>query len=425
MPNYLTISLTSEHLAAGSAEEGATFGLFAITANNSLLTEGVDMGRQELRHGPYVSGYPLAEWFAWNWWRIRWELGYPSDQDAVRRWDFAHQLSTAGDGYAWPILTIFSDGMRAILDSKPTQNPDSVLFRYFGASRRETVSAIELENAIDGFVEGVLDRLELQELRETNLRRLWDELRVERENDELARFRRLEAQLGRDPDEVDEDAIHRHLRDAAALGEEALGEVAADAAFHGHNPNRMISAEEIANIANRSGFDTNANDVIRLGGDADMPIPTEVEAWRMGQRAAQAIRAQEHLDGQPISNELLAESAGTTPNAITDRIRHSDDMSFALDWEDGHGRVSLRPKWETGRRFELARLIGDRLLSNQACDFAEPLFPATRTYSYRQKTQRAFAAELLSPFASVDEMWGVTILRKSRTTRLSISTFHH
>ena len=35
---------------------------------------------------------------------------------------------------------------------------------------------------------------------------------------------------------------------------------------------------------------------------------------------------------------------------------------------------------------------------------SERLFPATRAYSYRQKMQRAFAAELLSPFASVAEM---------------------
>ena len=34
------------------------------------------------------------------------------------------------------------------------------------------------------------------------------------------------------------------------------------------------------------------------------------------------------------------------------------------------------------------------------------LFPATRSYTYRQKMQRSFAAELLSPFEAVDEMLG-------------------
>lgn len=63
--------------------------------------------------------------------------------------------------------------------------------------------------------------------------------------------------------------------------------------------------------------------------------------------------------------------------------------------------MALRSTWETGRRFELARLIGDRLFGG-----ARRLFPATQAYSYRQKAQRAFAAELLSPFDGVNEILG-------------------
>ena len=59
----------------------------------------------------------------------------------------------------------------------------------------------------------------------------------------------------------------------------------------------------------------------------------------------------------------------------------------------------LRSKWHTGRRFELARIIGDRVLNSGT----GRLFPATRAYTYRQKAQRLFAAEFLSPFDAVDE----------------------
>ena len=100
MPGELTISLSAEELASGSKEETATFGLFSMTANERLLTAGQDIDSNELRHGPHVAGYPLAEWFTWNWWRIRWELGRPSDQDGGSRWDFAHRMATVGDGYA-------------------------------------------------------------------------------------------------------------------------------------------------------------------------------------------------------------------------------------------------------------------------------------------------------------------------------------
>ena len=93
-------------------------------------------------------------------------------------------------------------------------------------------------------------------------------------------------------------------------------------------------------------------------------------------------------------------------NAISRQSGHSSTISFALDENDSRTRMSLRSRWETGRRFDLARLIGDRLLCNQLHGSAEPLFPATRAPSYRQKMQRAFAAELLSPFAIVDDMLG-------------------
>lgn len=58
----------------------------------------------------------------------------------------------------------------------------------------------------------------------------------------------------------------------------------------------------------------------------------------------------------------------------------------------------------TGRRFELARLVGDRSFASSTRLSAESLFPATRADGYRQKAQRAFAAELLSPFDAVDDM---------------------
>ena len=406
MPGELTMSLSSETLASGSAEERATFGLFSMTANDRPLTAGEDTERRELRHGPHVSGYPLAEWLAWNWWRIRWEFARPFDGDAARRWDFAHRMSTVGDGYAWPDITIFSDGLHAFLDSGPSRNPDTVLFRYLGTPGRQTVPATILEAAIDGFVEDILARLEDRGLRDTNLHRLRHDLRAERERPEVARFRRLEAQLGRDPDEADAGAIRRRLADAAKLGEEALREVAADAAFYGHAPSGMMSAEDIVGVARRSGFDADPADAVALGDAADVPRPEEAEAWRVGEGLARGLRAEEHLDGQPIPNERLAGFAGTTRDAIPGRHRRSHGMSFALDGEGGRARVALRSKWETGRRFELARLVGDRLLAGRIGRSAERLFPATRAYSYRQKVQRAFAAELLSPMASVDDMLG-------------------
>jgi len=62
-----------------------------------------------------------------------------------------------------------------------------------------------------------------------------------------------------------------------------------------------------------------------------------------------------------------------------------------IDENATKGAVVLRSKYETGRRFNLARLIGDRVAASPA----GRLMPATRTFTYRQKLQRAFAGEFL------------------------------
>jgi Zn-dependent peptidase ImmA (M78 family) len=59
----------------------------------------------------------------------------------------------------------------------------------------------------------------------------------------------------------------------------------------------------------------------------------------------------------------------------------------------------LRSNYPTGRRFELARLLGDQLASGHK----EPLALVSGAYTYRQKLQRAFAAELLCPFDALDD----------------------
>ena len=406
MPDDLTISLTPEVLHSGAPEERATFGLLAVRANSRLLTEGIETGSDIVRHGPHVPGYPLAEWLVWNWWRIRWDLDRPMAVSAADGWDLAHRMPAVGDGYVWPNITISSDGLKSFVQSGHSSNPGAVLFRYLGAGRREEVSALALEEAIDGFVRGVLSRLEDGGLHETNLHRLWNDLRIERTDPELSRYRKLEAQLGYDPDDADEEAMQSRLGDAAALGEEAMGELAADAALEDDPLSGMVWSRDISDIAEHRGFDADPDAGLSLSDTAEMPKAGAVEAWRLGEQVAREVRFQEGLDGARISNERLAHFAGTGAAAISDTGRRSRNISFTLDRSDGRARVSLQSKRVTGRRFELARLIGDRLVFKQINKSSEHLYPATRAYSYRQKMQRAFAAELLSPFAAVDEMLG-------------------
>ena len=377
-------------------EAAATFGRLEVRVGNRCLTEGVAHDANDLLPGPNVSGYDIAEWLLWNSWRLRWE----ARPDGPRReWTHSHSLSSIGAGYVWPNIEMSSDGVRASISSSPTIDPTPGLYRYVGAPIFEVVAASEVEDAIRRFAKAVLNLLDGAGVADTNLHRLWDDVERERSDPEAARLRRLEARLGHDPDEIAAD--FRPTTDAVReFGGDSVEELAADAGLQ--QATTLPSVKEITVAAERTGMDLRLQDAVSLDANEDElgPVWGEAAAWRVGFAAAGALRQQDALDGQPICNKRLAELAGA-PTAVLDTpAARPSSLSFVLAADD-HARVALRSKWETGRRFDLARLLGDRLLGH-----AEPLSPATRAYTYRQKAQRAFAAELLCPYEAVRDFLG-------------------
>jgi hypothetical protein len=232
------------------------------------------------------------------------------------------------------------------------------------------------------------------DIKNTNLHMLWEDLTAERHNAETARFRRMEALLGFDPDVMDDGTIDGWLRDAQYLGENAMEELATAAA------NRMLTAGQIADSTKLHGSAMSTNDAFRLN-DSVPVLWGHTEAWRVGITVAQCVRQQAALADKPIIDSRLAELAGVSCRPLTE-ARHNNSHSWIFHEGGGSSRVVLRNSvWKSSRRFDLARLIGDRLFSDSGLIPAESLSPATRSYSYRQKAQRAFAAGLLSPWDAV------------------------
>ena len=320
-----------------------------------------------------------------------------------------------GDGYVWPKITVVPESDLTRLVSEASLVSDRDLFRYIGPAADEVVSTRCFSDAVHRFVRQVLDALEGAGLHDTNLHRLWCDLEQEREDPKLARFRRAEALLGLDPDEAGEEDIWRCLADADALGESAWTELAAEAAYNGVRAAEVASAPHLRSLAESRGFVASQNDRIEL---RDLLPPKNLGAgsngqgyiaflamppWAVGAGMARRLRAREDLDGKPLDDEPLGGLAGLSPDVIKKTHRRGERLAYVLAEREGETRVVLRSGWRTGRRFELARLIGDRLLAEQS-EYDDALFPATRAYTYRQKAQRAFAAELLSPFHAVEDL---------------------
>lgn len=391
MPLSWNIEVEWEMLDAGPAEERACFAALGIRGNDVWLTEGVDRLADRVRQKPLLSAYHVAEWAAWNWWRLRWE-----PRARAREWYQSHALSTIGSGYVWPNITIFSDGERTALVAKPTAERPETPFRYI-SDVAAVVPASQFEAGLDEFFERVLNRLDSQDVSHTNFHDVWASLREERSTPELAHVRKLEALMGSDPDESDPEVLNQLLIDAKRYRFEAIEELAA---YRGQG-GQVSAVGQLKEIATQSGYDIAPNDAVRLPPRSGLRHSSEIPAWRLGSDAAIALRRHVRLGIEPISDKRLAEMAGVSPDLLTAH-QSAADLSFAFDDNASKGRMVLRSRWHSGRRFELARLIGDRVVAPRG----SRLFPATRSYTYRQKMQRAFAAEFLSPFEAVEEMLG-------------------
>ena len=397
----LRIDLATRPLDAGAPYERAAFGRLEMTAAGKGLTACVNAasGNRQYHDGPYVSGYHLAEWLVWNWWRLRWEPRPPVRGTAPPDWDMAHCMATIGEGYVWPNVTFASDGFQCDVLSSPSNEADTPNFFYLGA-RPVTVPSMDVEREVDRFVDLILERVSGAGLAGTNLQTLWHDLGIERNTPEIARFRRLEALLGFDPDAQDAELIENLLSDAPLLGENALDEIVISAAEAGS----VLTAGQITEVTAASAFDMDPSAAFRFS----LPVTMQwgdAAAWRVGVKVADAVRQEARLADQPIADAQLADLAGVSP-AVLDSEVATHNLSWILHRPEGQTRLALRSKWKPNRRFDVARLIGDRLFADGLQAPAEPLLPATRSHSYRQKAQRAFAAQLPSPWEAVRDMLG-------------------
>jgi Zn-dependent peptidase ImmA (M78 family) len=386
----LNIEIEWERLDAGAREERSAFAAIGIQFGNIWLTEAEDIFVKRIRQKVHLSGYRLAEWLAWNWWRLRWEPRRNSLD-----WAMAHRTATIGGGYVWPDITIVSDGERIVLNTLQTAARPSEPLRYI-CQIPAIVRAAVYEDAVVSFVESVVGKLRVDGIERTNLQLAWGDVLAERADPKMAEYRKFEALMGFGADEAEASVIERLVRDAGELGQSGVEELAA-ARVGSMEP---ATSAQIKEIAIRNGIEASPRDAVRIQNAG--ALPSNVEAWKRGVAVAKSLRDQERLGIEPISNDRLCQLSGVSSKALQPSNK-SDFFSFSLDEKPTKGFLVLRSRYQTGRRFDLARLLGDRI----AAPGGGTLKPATRTYTYRQKLQRAFAGEFLCPFdALADRLKG-------------------
>lgn len=373
-------------------EEKATGAEIRVVANNTGLTNFERNADGQIGSAPCLSAYPLASWLAWNWWRLHWESRYPRAlKDPA--WLNAHNMRRAGDGFVWPDITFASDGKTMLVMAKSTPEHTARPIRYI-TDFLGFVSVEDFASSADHFIRSTLSQLSSKNLRQTELEIFYNELIEERSDQDLARYRRLEAMLGHDPDDGDDAVISRLIDEMEEVSEDAIRELAALGASRAHVP----SVQELREGSADRGFAGRTSDMVSPLDVNELPSYGDGPAWARGVEAARRLRDRERLNGAPIGDARLAEMAGLPERALH-RGERSNDFTYAIAGNGEEQRVVQRSKWDTGRRFDVARLIGDCV----AVQADARLRTATRMSTYRQQLQKAFAAEFLAPIEAVDE----------------------
>jgi hypothetical protein len=370
---------------SGEPEVAATAALLSLSVDNVTLTRNQDIWAKTVRDNVFLSAYPLAMWFASSWWRLNHEP-LPTQQPGLD-WRMAHELGAANHGFVWPRVVFIPDGEAVHVWAAPSVTAEQSVQYLQGLDAPRIVPLSGFQQSIHRFVQSVLARLDARELRGTDLAHLWGILQEDLANPDAVRLRKLEAELGFDPEECPEAMLHAALRWAERVGEAALSELAPAVSSSGHSPD-LTSLGQLADADGIVGAPSISSEYID---HLEQGAP-----WERAVHDARALRRKIGNVSNPLPSsrvhELLGLSSITLGNWLPPTAR--SPVAVAIPTSAHQLKFVPRKRNAVGQRFELARFLGEYLRPSSEDG---RWLASTDLSTSRQKYQRAFAAEFLCP----------------------------
>ena len=325
--------------------------------------------RSGLRRRINVPTYPLAEWVAYNWWRII---------SPTARGSCGFRLAGAGDGFVWPDLTLTSGPGYVLAHLQKSARRDAPI--RFLSSGEILLSPHQTQFELRRFVDATVQQLTEAGVAGTPLQDEWSAINTS--DEDVASFCRTAAALDIDPYDITGRqtelvlAMGEGIRDSALLAEvaAATGEELAPSALEWLNAalSQISSASPAPHVA-----------------IPFLPLPFDnwSPPWLEGYGRARRFRSllemspETRLDVQDLVE--VAEVPTAAPVGFSGLARGTgDETTVAV------GSHTSR----NAQRFVAARAIGRRT-------FDESTGPLLLTWrdEYVAKVERAFAAELLAP----------------------------
>lgn len=354
-----------------------------------IVTKVSDTSAMTVRDHINVPASTVAQWLLVNWWRLRWE---PHRVDPTDEWLCAHSLASLGGGYVWPNASFGSFGDFIHLVHKPENTEDVSAIRYLN-SLAVDIPADDFERAIDRFLDLVLGRLSarLSDGRElTELRR---ELQEERNEPTLAAQCRLQALAGLDPGEANDNWLAAANGLLAQAGAVAGDELLAVSALL---PGGLEATHKVVEAMGNSTTSIKFN----FQRPTEEPSSRQAIPWVRGTRLAQQLRRSIGITEGPISQKQLGDLLGTKLPFGTAAYTGSRKLLGGSRDRRTTDRASILVSTlrDDSQRFYLARVIA------AACvlDDQQHVLPVSDAKTGFQKYERAFAQELLCPWAELD-----------------------
>lgn len=381
------LRINADWMAAtlGEPEVAATAAFLSMSVDNVSLTRNQDIWAKTVRDNVFLSAYPLAMWFASSWWRLNHEP-LPTQQPG-HDWRMAHELGAANHGYVWPRVVFIPDGESIHVWAGSSFTAEQSVQYLQGLDAPRVVALNSFQQSANRFIQSVLARLDARELGGTNLAHLWSILQEDLADPEVVRRRKLEAELGFDPEECLEAVLDAALRWEEQVGSAALSELAPAVSSSGNSPD-LTALGQLANADGIVGAPSISSDYID---HLEQGAP-----WERAVHDARALRRKigNASDPMPSSyiHQLLGLSSITLSNWSPPTAR--SPVAVAIPTNGHHLKFVPRRRNAVGQRFELARFLGEYL--RPSIEVGRWL-ASTDLSTSRQKYQRAFAAELLCP----------------------------
>ncbi len=368
----------------------------ALHIGNINLMQNEDIWAKTIRESVLVSAYPLAMWLVSSWWRLNFET-LPARTHGVAPpidWRMAHEMGAANHGFVWPTVIFASDGEVMKVWAKPSNGNIQQSVRYLnGLAQPTSIQLADFQRCVEDFIASVLSRLDAVGCPHTDLRNFWQLLQEERADPLSFNYRRLEAQFGYDPDECPEAMMGKAQALEQQMGAKALSELAPLYGKIVGDP----SLNTLEEMINSPGLTATPN-IPSL----QQSKPTKGAPWQHAVAVARELWASLSKHSDVIENQQLYDLLGLSTSSVEQWIPPNANQPAAIAVPCNANRLKIVPrkKHPMGKRFELARLLGDYILTN---DTDNQWLASTDLATSRQQYQRAFAAEFLCPIDVLED----------------------